>query len=167
MITKSKAVEAAMGELKKTEAVTFDRAVEDLKQGAETAKASVEHVQADVKVGLDKVLKTGEKVTEFGKGNLEAVMKSGQILTSGLTEMSRLMVENARTGFEEAMSVFKAATSVTSVKEAIELQSNFARTRMEKVVSQSGQLTEHSLKIAEQAFAPISARVNAAVETFS
>ena len=167
MITKSKAVETAIGELKKTEAVTFDRAVEDLKHGAETAQAGMDHVKVELKDGMEKVIKTTEKVAQFSKGNLEAVVKSGQILTSGLTDMSRLMAENARTGFEEAMSVFKAITSVKSVKEAFELQSSFARTRMEKVMSESGQLTEHSLKIAEQAFAPISARVNAAVETFS
>jgi hypothetical protein len=38
---------------------------------------------------------------------------------------------------------------------------------MEKAVSESGKITEHSLKLAEQALAPLSARVNAAVETFS
>ena len=167
MITKSKAIETAMGDLKKIEAVTFNQGVEDLKHGAETAKAGMDNTKAEMKDGMDKVIKTTEKVTQFSKGNLEAVMKSGQILSSGLTDMSRLMAENARTGLEEAMSVFKAMTSVKSVKEAIELQSSFARTRMEKVMSESGQLTEHSLKLAEQAFAPISARVNAAVETFS
>ena len=156
-----------MGELKKTEAVTFDRAVEGLKQGAETAKASIEHSQVEMKDGMDKVIKTTEKVTQFSKGNMEAVVKSGQILSSGLTDMSRTMAENARTGFEEAMSVFKAMTSAKSVKEAFELQSSFARTRLEKVVTESSQLTEQSLKLAEQAFAPITARVNAAVETFS
>ena len=167
MITKSKAMEVALGELKKTEAITFDRAVEDLKQGAETAKVTMDQAQVEMKGGLDKAIKTTEKVTQFGKGNLEAVMKSSQILTSGLTDMSRLMAESARTGFEDAMSVFKAMTSAKSVKEALELQSNFARSRMEKVVSESGQLTEHTLKLAEQALAPISARVNVAVETFS
>ncbi len=167
MITKSKAIETAMGELKKTEAVTFDRAVEDLKQGAETAKASMDHAKVEMKDGMEKAIKTTEKVTQFSKGNLEAVMKSGQILTSGLTDMSRLIAENARTGLEEAMSTFKAMASAKSVREALELQSSFAKARMEKVMSESGQLTEHSLKIAEQALAPISARVNAAVETFS
>jgi phasin family protein len=65
------------------------------------------------------------------------------------------------------MSIFKAMTSVKSLKEAFELQSSFARTSMEKALSESGRLTEHSMKLAEQAFAPISARVNVAVETFS
>ena len=167
MITKSKAMETAMGEIKKIEAVSFDAAVEGIKHSAETAKAGVEHTQVEMKNGMDTVTKTTQKVAQFGKGNLEAVMKSGQILTAGLSDMSRLMAENARTGFEEAISTLKAMTSVKSVKEAFELQSSFARTRMEKTMSESGQLTEHTLKLAEQAFAPISARVNAAVETFS
>ena len=58
-------------------------------------------------------------------------------------------------------------TSVKSVKEAFELQTSFAKASMEKAMAESGKMTEQSMKLAEQAFAPISARVNAAVETFS
>ncbi len=178
MITKAKALETAMGDLKKTEAVTFDKAVADMKHNAETATAGLEHVQAQVntgfeqaqvqvKDGMQKAMKTAEQVTQFSQGNLEAVMKSSQILATGLTDMSRLMAESARTSLDETMSVFKAMTSVKSLKEAFELQTSFARTRVEKAMSESGKLTEHSLKLAEQALAPISARVNVAVETFS
>ena len=167
MITKAKALETAMGDLKKTEAVTFDKAVDGIKQGAETAAAGMEHAQVQMKEGLHKAMKTAEQVTQFSQGNVEAVMKSSQILATGLTDMSKLVAESARANMDETMSVFKAMTSVKSLKEAFELQTSFARARMEKAMSESGKLTEHSLKLAEQAFAPISARVNAAVETFS
>ncbi len=167
MITKSKAIEAATGEIKKTEAVTFEKAVDGIKQGAETAAAGMEHAQVHMKEGMQKAMKTAEQVAQFSQGNLEAVMKSSQILATGLTDMSKLMAESARASLDETMSTFKALTSVKSLKEAFELQSTFARARMEKAMSESGKLTEHSLKLAEQAFAPISARVNAAVETFS
>jgi hypothetical protein len=49
----------------------------------------------------------------------------------------------------------------------MDLQSAFAKASMEKAMAESGKITEHSLKLAEQAFAPLTARVNAAVETFS
>ena len=178
MITKAKALETAMGELKKTEAVSFDKAVEGIRHGAETATVGLEHVQVQAKAGLEqaqvqvkdgmqKALKTAEQVTQFSQGNLEAVMKSSQILATGLTDMSKLVAESARANLDETMSAFKAMTSVKSLKEAFELQTSFARTRLEKAMNESGKLTEHSLKLAEQAFAPITARVNAAVETFS
>ena len=58
-------------------------------------------------------------------------------------------------------------TGVKSIKEALDIQSAYARDAMEKAMAESGKITEHSMKLAEQALAPISARVNAAVETFS
>ena len=178
MITKAKALETAMGELKKTEAVTFDKAIEGMKHSAETATAGMEQAQVQAKAGFEqaqvqvndgmhKAMKTAEQVTQFSQGNMEAVMKSSQILATGLTDMSKLMAQSARANLDETMSAFKAMTSVKSLKEAFELQTSFARTRLEKAMNESGKLTEHSLKVAEQAFAPITARVNAAVETFS
>lgn len=167
MITKTKAIEAAGNDIKKAETATFDKAVDDLKQGAETATAGIEQAQVHMKEGMQRVMKTAEQVTQFSQGNVEAMMKSSQILATGLTDMSKLMAANAKASMDETMSAFRALTSVKSLKEAFELQSSFARTSMEKAVSESGRLTEHSLKLAEQAFAPLSARVNAAVETFS
>ncbi len=166
MITKAKAIEAA-GEFKKVEAATFDTAVDSIKQSAETAASGMEQAQVHAKDGMQRAMKKAEQVTQFSQGNIEAVMKSGQILATGLTDMSKLMAANAKTTMDETMSIFKAMTSIKSLKEAFELQSSFARTSMEKAMSESGRMTEQSMKLAEQAFAPISARVNAAVETFS
>ena len=167
MITKAKAIETAAGDFKKAEAATYDSAVESMKQGAATASAGMEQVQTQAKEGLHKVMKTAEQVTQFSQGNVEAFVKSSQILTTGLTDLSKMMAASARASMDETMSIFKAMSTVKSFKEAFELQSSFARTSMEKALSESGRLTEHSMKLAEQAFAPISARVNAAVETFS
>ncbi len=171
MITKAKALETAMGDLKKTESVTFDKTVDGVKQGVETATAGIqqagEQAQAHLKDGLHRAMKTAEQVTQFSQGNMEAMVKSSQILATGLTDMSKLIAANAKASLDETMSVFKAMSSVKSIKEAFELQQSFARSSMEKALSESGRLTEHSMKLAEQAFAPISARVNAAVETFS
>jgi phasin family protein len=167
MITKVKAIEASTGEFKKAETATFDKTVEGIKQGTEAATAGLEQAQVQMKEGLHRAMKTAEQVTQFSQGNVEAVMKSSQILATGLTDMSKLMAASAKASIDETMSIFKAMTSVKSLKEAFELQSSFARTSMEKALSESGRLTEHSMKLAEQAFAPISARVNVAVETFS
>jgi phasin family protein len=120
-----------------------------------------------MKEGVTRAMKTAEQVAHFSQGNVEAFVKSSQIMATGLQDLSKLMAANAKASMDETMSVFKAFTSVKSLKEAFDLQTSFARTSMEKAVSESGKITEHSLKLAEQALAPLSARVNAAVETFS
>ena len=167
MITKSKAIETATGELKAAEAFTHEKTVEGIKQGAATAAAGMEQAQVQVTEGMQRVMKTAEQMTSFSQGNMEALMKSHQILATGFTDLSRMFAASARASLDETMSTFKAMSTVKSVKEAFELQSSFAKASMEKALTESGKMTEQSMKLAEQAFAPISARVNAAVETFS
>ena len=127
----------------------------------------MEQAQVQVKEGMQRVLKTAEQMTSFSQGNMEALMKSHQILANGFTDLSRMFAASAKTSLDETMFTFKAMSTVKSVKEAFELQSSFAKSSLEKALSESSKMTEQSMKLAEQAFAPISARVNAAVETFS
>ena len=167
MITKTKALESATADVKKMEAATAHTTIEGMKETAAVASAGFEHAQVQMKEGVTRAMKTAEQVAQFSQGNVEALVKSSQIWASGWQDISKQMAATAKANLDETMSVFKAMTSVKSVKEAFDLQSSFARTSMEKAMAESGKLTEHSIKLAEQAFAPISARVNAAVETFS
>jgi phasin family protein len=150
---------------------TFDKAVEALKQTAETANTnlstSLEEAGTKVKQGVQSAMKTAEQLTQFHQGNLEAVVKSGQIWAAGLQDLSKHVASNAQATMEETMSTFRAMSGVKSLKEAFELQSSFARAAMEKALAESTKLTETGLKLAEQAYAPITARVNAAVDVFS
>jgi len=150
---------------------TFTNAVEALKQNADTATATLhtgaQQTQSKVKQGVDRAMKTAEQLAQFHQGNIEAVMKSGQIWASGLQDLSKHVASNAQATMEETMSTFRAMTGVKSLKEAFELQSSFARAAMEKALAESSKLTETGMKLAEQASAPITARVNAAVEVFT
>ena len=62
------------------------------------------------------------------------------------------------------MSTFRAIAGVRSMKEAFEMQANFARSSVEKAMNQSGQLTEASFKLAGQACEPLASRMSVAVE---
>jgi phasin family protein len=167
MITKTKAIETATADAKKIEAVTTQKTIEGVKEVAAVATAGFEQAQVQMKEGVQRAMKTAEQVAHFSQGNVEAFVKSSQILASGWQDLSKLFAANAKASLDESITTFKALSSVKSLKEAFDLQTSFARTSLEKAVSESGKITEHSLKVAEQAFAPISARVNAAVETFS
>ncbi len=170
MITKTKAIEAAgdiKAETKKAETAVVAPTIETIKETTAAAAAGVQQAQTQMKEGVDRAMKSAEHVVQFNQGNVEALVKSSQILAAGFQDMSKLMAANAKAAMDETMSTFKALSAVKSVKEALDLQTAFARTSMEKAMADSGKLTEHSLKVAEQAFAPITARVNAAVEVFS
>lgn len=145
---------------------TFDKTVESLKQSAATATASLEQAQAQMKEGYTRVMKSAEQFVQFGQGNVDAMVKSTQILAAGLQDLTKHVAATAQANMDETVSTFRALTGVKSLKEAVELQTSFARTSFEKAVAESGKLTETSLKLMEQAAAPLTARVNAAVEVF-
>ncbi len=52
------------------------------------------------------------------------------------------------------------------MKEAVELQAHFAKVSIEKAVAEGNKLTDATVKLAEQAIAPLTARMTLAVETF-
>ena len=111
-------------------------------------------------------MKTAEQFITFGQGNVEALVKSSQIVATGLQDLTKQMAANAQAVVDESLSTFRAMSTVRSVKEAFDLQANFARTQFEKAVAQTGQLTETSFKLAEEAMAPLAGRVTLAVESF-
>ncbi len=112
-------------------------------------------------------MKTAEEFVTFSQGNMEALMKSGQIWVTGVQDLSKHVAAAAQASMEESLSTFKAMTSVKSLKEAFDLQTAFARSAMEKTVTESSKLSDASFKLTEQALAPITARVTVAVEKFS
>jgi phasin family protein len=148
-------------------AKSIDTTVTNLKAGIEKATAGFEATKAKMKEGVEKVMKTAEELVAFNQGNLEALVKSGQIWATGIQDLSKHIAAAAQASMDESMSAFKALTGVKSLKDAFELQSSFARAALEKSMTESGKLTDASFKLTEQALAPITARVNVAVEKFA
>ena len=136
------------------------------KNGASGAMAGFEKTQAEVKVNMGKAMKTAEEVMSFGQGNVEAVLKSGQIWAEGVQAFGKSFAATAQAQLDHTMNTWKALAGVKSLKEAIDLQSNLARGAVETAVTEASKLTDASMKLAEQALAPITARVTLAVEKF-
>lgn len=108
-----------------------------------------------------------QDLVAFGKANVEAVTESGQILAAGLKELTEQFVARAKASYEESVANFKALSAVKTPAEAIELQKSIAQTAIANTVSESQKLTEASIRLTEKALAPLTARVSAAVESFS
>lgn len=149
-----------------TAARTFDETVSHIKTGVAAATSGFEKTQEQVKQQMDKALRTAEDLVSFGQGNLEAVMRSSQIWFAGVQELSRQVASNAQSQVDATVSAARALSGVRSVKEAWELQTNLARSSFEKGVAEARRLADSSYKLAEQAVAPITARVTLAFEKF-
>jgi phasin family protein len=167
--SKSKAIEApAMIEDQTAQATArgFETTMSGLKDGMTRAASGFADTQAKVREGMEKAMKTAEELVAFGQGNFEAVVKSGQIWTAGVQDIGKQMAANAQASFDETMSTFKAMSSIKSLKDAFDLQASLARSTLEKTLTESGKLTDASVKLTEQTLAPLSARFSLAMEKF-
>jgi phasin family protein len=145
----------------------IDQTVVNLKSGMTQAASGLENAQAQVKQGVEKVIRTTEELVQYNRGNLEAFVKSGQIWAAGVQDLSRQAAASAQASFEETVSTFKALATIRSVKQAIDLQADLARNSVDKAVADSSRFADASVKLAEQALAPLTARVKLAVEKFA
>ena len=116
---------------------------------------------------MEKITQTTEELVSFSQANVEAIVKSSQIWAAGVQDIGKTFAATAQAQMDATMATLKAFTSVKSFKDAIELQTTLARSSVESVVAETGKLTDASMKLAEQTFAPITARVNVAMEKFS
>ena len=144
----------------------IERTVSGLKDGLASATVGMEQAQATMRDGLQKAMKTAEEMFSFNQGNVEALTRSSQIFATGMQDISQAMAATMRASLDDTMGVFKALTTVKSVKEAMDLQSGLLRSALERAVSQTSALTDSTMKLSEQALAPITARVTLATEKF-
>ncbi len=152
-------------------AQSFDQTVAALKDGMTGAVAGIENTQlentqTEMKTNMDNAIKSAEDLVSFSQGNVEAVVKSGQIWAAGVQEFTKSFATLAQAQMDQTVSVWKAMSGVKSLKDAMDLQSNLARSTVEAAMNETGKLTDASMKLAEQTFAPITARVTLAVEKF-
>ena len=138
-----------------------------IETATENAGDFIETTQTKVKQGMEKTMKTAEDFLAFGQSNMDAFVKSSQIWAAGMQDLSKQFAASAQVSFDENMAAFKAMSSLKTPKDVMDMQANLVRTNMEKAVAETGKITDVSLKLAEQAFAPITAQLNAAVEKFA
>lgn len=164
--TVQKSAEEAFDATKAQVTAGFEKTMSSIKDNMETAAKGFESQQAKVKESMAKAMKTTEDMMAFGQGNFEAFMKAGQIFSTGFQGISKQIASNAQASVEETVEISKALAGVKSVKEAVDLQTGYARSMMEKAVAETGKITDASLKLTEQTIAPLAARVTLAVDRF-
>ena len=109
-------------------------------------------------------LKGYEDMTVFGKENFDALVQSNAVLAKGLEDLGLTMVSLTQAHMEDAASMTKAMLTAKTFQDVVELQTTAAKTGIEKLVAESSKLSEMGMKVASDAIAPISARMNCAVE---
>lgn len=103
---------------------------------------------------------------EFAKGNVEAVVASTKILATGMKSMSEAYVAETKSAYETMTADIKELSAVKSPTEFFELQSKLLRKNFDAAVASSSKKSEAVLKLANEAFQPLSTRFSLAMEKF-
>ncbi|MGB4102181.1 MAG: phasin family protein [Alphaproteobacteria bacterium] len=108
-----------------------------------------------------------EKCACAGKSNMDAMAQCSTIMAKGFEEMSKNMMGWMQSAMEQSMATGKQMLAVKTLREMVDLQTEFMRGFMDNSVAETTKLGEISARVANQAIAPISARVNEFVETMA
>ena len=136
-------------------------------ESATDVRAKMEKGMDQVNRAADNMFKAAEEAAAFGRGNAEALAKATQAYVAGVQDLSRQTMAMVQGLTDQALEGAKALSHVRSLKEATEIQAGLVRSAFERAITETTKLQETALKVVEQSFAPISARVTLAVEKMS
>ena len=136
-----------------------------------TAKQNLEGLvkaqQEQIEKASAQVLKGYEELTALTKGNVDALVKSGTVVAKGAEEAGKQVAAFTQSSLEKGVSNAKSMLAVKTIQELVELQNAYTKASLDALMSESTKLQELTVKVANEALAPLSARVNATVEVLS
>lgn len=121
-------------------------------------------VQEKAKAAFEKGTSAFGDYSAFTKGNVEAAVESGKILAAGLQELGTSYVSDSKSLFETMTADIKELAAAKTPVDFFKLHSELARRNFDTAVAFSSKSSEAVLKLAGDTFAPLSGRVNLAVE---
>lgn len=149
-----------------------EKAIIDRTATATLAVSSLQPSLKNVKPETAKVAKMTEiptikgydEFTAISKANLDALVQANKVFAKGVEDISKEVLSLTQSSIESAATAAKAIFAAKTLKDVVELNTAFTRTHFDQLVANSTKLSEMSVKLATDAFAPITARVNGAVE---
>jgi phasin family protein len=111
--------------------------------------------------------KAAEEIADLYRGNVDAFVEAGRIAASGAQSIGQDVAAKGRDSLEQTANTVRSFAEAKTPTELLQLQSDFARTAFDRFVEESSTLTESVVKLAGEAFQPLSNRASATVERFN
>ena len=111
--------------------------------------------------------KVAEELADLARANVEAVVEAGRVASEGARSIGQNVVAKQRDGFEQAADAIRSLAEAKSPTEYMQLQGDFARASFDRAVAETSKLTESLVKLAGEAFQPLSNRASANAERFN
>lgn len=129
-----------------------------------TIQNALGDAQAKAKESFAKGSELVAEATHFAKGNVEAVVESTKILAEGTRKMGEGFVAEAKDAFETLNADIQQLTAAKSPTDLVKLQGEIARRNLEQAIAFTSKSSEAWMKLAGEAFAPLTGRFTLAVD---
>lgn len=96
-----------------------------------------------------------------GQENFEACVKSGTIVAKGVETLGNEVMSFTQANIEADLVAATDIMTAKTLREAIDLQTDFAQARLERMTSETAKLGELTMRLASQAFEPFRSRIDA------
>jgi phasin family protein len=105
-----------------------------------------------------------QKLFALPQANIEAVMQANSVLAKGMEAIGKHFVSLVQVECERAAAATTAAMGARTLQDAIALNTDYAKVSLEHLVANTTTFRELGVKVAQDAAAPITARVTVGVE---
>jgi phasin family protein len=134
------------------------------KAGADAVRKGIEKTVEMTKTQFEKAAKSVGDVATFNKETVEALVKSANATAKGVEAINAEVVSFSKQTIEDTIAAAKAIMSARSVKEFVELQTDFSKTSFDAMVNQSTKLADLFMSFTKDAIEPIQSRAAAVAE---
>ena len=111
--------------------------------------------------------KVAEQFADMTRANVEAIVEASRVAANGARTIGQEVVSTSRDGIEQTADAIRTLAEAKSPTEYLQLQGNFARASFDRMVAETSKLTENMVKLAGEAFQPLSNRASANAERFN
>jgi len=111
--------------------------------------------------------RVAEELADLTRANVEAIVEAGRVASEGARSIGQDVVASSRESVEQTADAIRSLAEAKSPTEYLQLQSEFARAAFDRAVAETSKLTESLVKLAGEAFQPISNRATANAERFN
>jgi len=116
------------------------------------------------KEGYEKFAEGMSTFADFQKESLNAMMASAGAFTKGMEKLTSESAAFSKSAFEETVATAKAASAAKTLQEAMELNSDFMKTSVEKNLGQINKVADIWASTAKDTVEPLTERYSALVE---
>jgi len=137
-----------------------------MKTSAQATKKNLEQAVENTKKQVEDVMKNYGDLADLSRENLEAYVAATSATAKGIEAINAEIFDYSKKVYDANMAVYKSLSGVKTPKEFFDIQTDLLKSRYEDTLAEVNKLNELATASANEAVAPISARVSEAADKF-